>query len=90
MYSYKFFTGSQRGRPSKRASSASIKPSKRATVATPCQDVRYDNIAHWPEPVDQKQRCRNCQAYSCTKCTKCKLALCLVKDRNCFQDVHTK
>lgn len=90
MYSNKFFAGSQRGRPSKRASSASIKPSKRATVATPCQDVRYDNIAHWPEPVDQKQRCRNCQAYSRTKCTKCKLALCLVKDRNCFQDFHTK
>ena len=93
MYSNKVVTGSQRGRPSKRKGSIgenSRKPSKKAVVATPYNDIRYDNTGHWPEAVEKKERCRHCQAYSRTKCTKCKLSLCLLKERNCFQNFHMK
>ena len=90
MYSNKVPT--VRGRPSKRPNSvgAGNKPSKRAVVATPCDDIRFDSIGHWPEPFEPKQRCRNCQSYSRIRCTKCKLPLCLVKERNCFLNFHSK
>ena len=92
MYSNKVPTVNQRGRPSKRPNSvgASNKPSKRAVVATPCDDIRFDSIGHWPEPFEPKQRCRNCQSYSRVRCTKCKLPSCLVKERNCFLNFHSK
>lgn len=38
----------------------------------------------------KKERYRNCQAYLRIKCLKCNLALCLLKDRNCFHSFHTK
>ena len=60
------------------------------TVPTPCLDIYYDQIGHWPEPVNKKNHCRLCQAYSRTKCSKCKLSLCLLKDRNCFKDFYHK
>ena len=80
------------GRPSKRASfgNTEITQSKRASVPTPCSDIRYDQIGHWPERIDKKDRCRLCQAYSRTKCSKCKLCLCLLKDENCFKDFYHK
>ena len=93
--SYKFkqssYSESER-KASKRSNSvgASNKPSKRAVVATPCDDIRFDSIGHWPEPFEPKQRCRNCQSYSRVRCTKCKLPLCLVKERNCFLNFHSK
>ena len=92
MYSNKVPTVNQRRRSSKRPNSvgASNKPSKRAVVATPCDDIRFDSIGYWPEPFEPKQRCRNCQSYSRIRCTKCKLPLCLVKERNCFLNFHSK
>ena len=80
------------GRPSKHASCGNCEnaQSKRASVPTPCLDIRYDQIGHWPEPVDKKDRCHLCQAYSRTKCSKCKLSLSLLKDRNCFEDIRHK
>ena len=80
------------GRTSKHASCANSEStqSKRASVPTQCSDIRYDQIGHWPEPVDKKDRCRLCQAYSRTKCSNCILSLCLLKDRNCFKDFHHK
>ena len=80
------------GRPSKRSSidKSAAGPSKKAAVATPCNDVIYDQVGHWPEAVEQKQRCRFCQAYSPTKCSKCQVSLCLLKERNFFKNFHVK
>ena len=80
------------GRPSKRASCGNSEntQSNRASVPTPCSDICYNQIGHWPEPVDKKDRCRLCQAYSRTKCSNCKLSLCLLKGRNCFKDFYHK
>ena len=53
------------GRPSKSSSCGNREniQSKRASVPTPCSDIRCDQIGHWPEPVDKKDRCRLCEAY---------------------------
>ena len=78
------------GRPSKCTSCANCEntQSKCASVPTPYWDICYNQIGHWPEPVDKKDLCRLCQAYSRKKCSKCKLPLCLLKDRTCFKDFH--
>ena len=53
------------GRPSKRSSCGNSEniQSKRASVPTPCPDIRCDQIGHWPEPVDKEDCCRLCEAY---------------------------
>ncbi|RXM34727.1 PiggyBac transposable element-derived protein 2 [Acipenser ruthenus] len=57
----------------------------------PVDDVRLDGMAHWPQHVEEKQRCKICiKSYSCIRCEKCGLALCLTKDRNCLKNFHTK
>ena len=77
------------GRPAKRKSTDEPKQPRKATlVATPCTDVRHDQMAHWPIPVSDKKRCRLCQAYSRMTCSKCKVHLCLITDRNCFLTFH--
>ena len=40
--------------------------------------------------LTKKDRCRLCQAYSRTKCTKCGINLCLLKESNCFKAFHKK
>ena len=61
MYANKASTTNQRGRPSKRrrSSGTNAPSSKRAVVPTPGNNMRYDNIGHWLEAVDKKERCRN-------------------------------
>ena len=45
------------GRPSKRLSNSNVEtqPSKKAVVATPCNDICYDQVGHWPEAVEKKE-----------------------------------
>ena len=75
------------GGPSKRASCGNSEnsQSKCASIPTPCSDIRYNQIGHWPEPVDKKDCCCLCKAYSRTKCSKCKLSLCLIEGQKLFQ-----
>ena len=63
-------------RPSNHASCGNSENTqgKHVSVPNPCLDIRYDQIGHWPEPVDKKDRCRLCRAYSRTKCSKCILS----------------
>ena len=62
IHANKIHVQKQTGRPSKRASLERVQENKRkkAIVPTPCQDVRYDQLGHWPEPVEKKDRCRLC------------------------------
>ena len=78
-----------RGRPSN-SPQPSKKPRKSAGPA-PTDDVRRDNLAHWPIPVEKKMRCKNCiHRFSRMKCSKCDVALCLNNNNNCFLDYHTQ
>ena len=85
-----------RGRPNKRACLENLlatkkkKGGRKAAVPTPFSDIRYDSIGHWPSPLDDKKRSRQCQAYCRRSCSKCNLSLYLTKESNCFVKFHGK
>ena len=86
-----------RGRPTKRSlqtdeqeDKENKKKGKTPATPLPCADVRYDATEHWPIAVHEKKRCRFCQSYCRMICSKCKIYVCLVPERNCFGDFHTK
>lgn len=92
MHEFTNFVRKKVGRPSTRESSSTPEPpQKRRVVLNPIDDLRYDNISHWPEHIEPKKRCRNCiKAYTRTGCMKCGIPLCLTKDKNCFVVFHTR
>jgi len=79
----------QKGRPSLRTPTPPTKR-RRLFAARPSEDVRFDNVDHWPNPTDERQRCKHCSNYSRMKCIKCDIYLCLNKNKNCFRLFHTK
>lgn len=82
-------TQKKRGRPSSsREGTPEARVVKRAVVRRPIDDIRCDQKEHYPIHMEPKMRCRFCQAYSRVGCEKCKVALCLNKDRNCFKLFH--
>ncbi|XP_014672682.1 PREDICTED: piggyBac transposable element-derived protein 3-like [Priapulus caudatus] len=78
-----------RGRP---ASGSPPVPKRRHSVQTqPVEDARRDGLDHLPEWNEKRQRCFQCPgnaAFTYLRCTKCKVWLCLNKDRNCFAAFH--
>lgn len=64
--------------------------SKRQTKTRPSEEIRYDQLGHWPEIVVDNKRCKleNCQFKSRHYCLKCKVNLCLNNQRNCFKQFH--
>lgn len=77
-----------RGRPST-STSIQQKSKTSATVPIPAAEIRCDNVGHFPEFTEKQGRCRFCpKGWSSIQCSKCKIKLCLVKDRNCFLDFH--
>ena len=74
------------GRPRKRKATDTPSPiSRKQPAAVPCEDVRYDNVGHWPEFRKNKNKCRLCKVHhSRVYCKKCNLCLCLNNTRNCF------
>ena len=60
----------------------------RKTVLPP-QDVRLDNVGHWPTATVKGPRCKNpnCDAKPVTKCEKCDVHLCIVA-KDCFKVFH--
>ena len=54
--------------------------------------IRLDMIGHWPIFLDQKNASRcareGCEQKFMISCNKCKKALCLKRDRNCFLLYH--
>ncbi|CAG4955975.1 unnamed protein product [Colias eurytheme] len=63
---------------------------KKPVAERPSDQVRYDKFDHWPQ-LTGYQRCKYCKiGQASTMCTKCKVHLCYVKNRNCFLAYHTK
>ncbi|XP_065069915.1 piggyBac transposable element-derived protein 3-like [Rhopilema esculentum] len=82
-------TQPRRGRPS--ITPPPKKKTKCHAVATPINDVCFDNVGHIPDFEEKQQRCRYCpKGYSAVKCVKCKVHLCFVRGRNCFKNFHSK
>uniref|UniRef100_A0A667Z5P7 PiggyBac transposable element-derived protein domain-containing protein n=1 Tax=Myripristis murdjan TaxID=586833 RepID=A0A667Z5P7_9TELE len=76
------------GRPLSSPEAAPTPPRRRPTSTVP-PDVRKDGLDHFPT-WETRQRCKHCKGGNCTHvyCGKCKVHLCLNKDRNCFQAYH--
>lgn len=86
----------KRGRPqsstSSPRSSPVLKKGNKVHIG-PSDDVRYDNIGHYPEHQDgHEQRCKleTCAGRSRIQCEKCQVPLCLSKFKNCFKKFHVK
>lgn len=78
-------TARKRGRPSVAETAAAAKAPKKA----PCDDIRTDQYAHWPDKIAQRGRCKHCSSNKTnTVCTKCNVRLCFVEERNCFKAFH--
>lgn len=55
----------------------------------PLNSVRTDTIGHFPSWKNCRFQCYNdCKFRSFVYCEKCKIYLCLNKDRNCFLAFH--
>ena len=59
-------------------------------VNEPHSAIRFDSIGHWPVIRNTRSRCQrnNCSELTYFKCHKCRVALCLNRQRNCFKDYH--
>ena len=72
----------------KRAVSPS-RPSKRS------RGPSFDIVDHLPDFAPSRVCCafcssKNVESRTCVRCITCNIALCLQKDRNCFQQYHTR
>ncbi|GBM74764.1 Chimeric ERCC6-PGBD3 protein [Araneus ventricosus] len=84
----------KRGRPSLAPPLPKKICRKPFTEITPSKDLRTDQIDHMPDHDNAKYetRCKNknCSFKTNIVCLKCKVHLCLNRDRNCFRNVHEK
>ena len=65
------------------------RPSKRS------RGPSFDIVDHLPDFAPSRVRCaffssKNVESRTYVRCITCNIALCLQKDRNCFQQYHTK
>ncbi|XP_049269151.1 piggyBac transposable element-derived protein 3-like isoform X2 [Rhipicephalus sanguineus] len=75
-------------RPPGRPSVQNVTPLKKVCLNVP-RDVRRDSKEHWPTWNERRNRCKACPGgYTYVSCSKCKVMLCLNKDRNCFVSFH--
>ena len=80
-----------RGRPSLAMMMSPPPAKKRQVMVSPVSDIRYDKVDHWPLTMTTRNRCRLCKdGRTNIQCSKCKVFLCLVSDRNCFTTYHQK
>uniref|UniRef100_A0AAZ1XVK0 PiggyBac transposable element-derived protein domain-containing protein n=1 Tax=Oreochromis aureus TaxID=47969 RepID=A0AAZ1XVK0_OREAU len=53
------------------------------------EDVRTDEVAHWPVKCEKRGRCKNCKVNATTTlCEKYDVRLCFTEERNCFKSYH--
>jgi len=87
------------GRPKKRLSEERVEMrGKLPKTPAPQDDVRFDEVGHWPQRETNKGRCRVCKMTCRVKCMKCSQShgdkegsvyLCLETNRNCFYQYHS-
>ncbi|OWR41364.1 putative transcription factor COE1 [Danaus plexippus plexippus] len=85
-------SGAKRGRPSSLSSPLPVVVPRRPGEVRPSTEIARDGISHFPAHDDGcGTRCKltGCKGKSRIKCIKCKVHLCLTKDKNCFLSFHT-
>ena len=80
----------KRERPSSLDRNLEQKKKKLSSTAIPPEDVRTDNFGYIPNWSNTRQRCKipGCKGFSFIFCEKCKVHLCLNKNKNCFGNFH--
>ncbi|CAK9810683.1 PiggyBac transposable element-derived protein 3 [Anthophora plagiata] len=85
-------TREKRGRPASTDVDKHLqeKIKRRPNVILPVQNVRKDEVAHWPMFSDNRGRCKKpeCKGVPKIKCSKCNVHLCLTPSANCFVEFH--
>lgn len=86
----KKMTIAKRGRPSSNSPFPEIIPRKPREVR-PAAEIARDGVGHFPAHEGAGTRCKlpGCTGKSRIMCIKCKVHLCLTKDKNCFLSFHT-
>jgi hypothetical protein len=81
----------KRGRPSNEIHVPASYKKRIIKEIRPIDDIRYDNVSHWPTISENQGRCKRelCTQISKTVCEKCNVHLCLTKNNNCFKDFHS-
>ena len=80
---------SKLGRRSSSLSLPAKKSKTNAAVSIPQNDMRYDGFGHFSTFKDKQHRCRLCsKGYTHMQCVKCKIFLCINRDRNWFLQFH--
>ncbi|CAG9559746.1 unnamed protein product [Danaus chrysippus] len=81
----------KRGRPSGSSPIPQIIP-RRPEEIRPVADLAKDGVGHFPahdEGLGTLCKMVGCKGRTSIKCIKCKVQLCLTKDKNCFLVFHT-
>ena len=82
---------SKRKRGRRSTEGDSPKQKRQRVAVQQVADIRYDEIGHWPTPLEKKQRCKYCPTgYTRISCSKCNAGLCLNKSNNCFTAYHVR
>ena len=74
--------------PSRRSISLKTPVGKNTAALSPVTDTKLEKVVHWPEIHGNCCLCWKGNMTSTVKFFKCKVGLCLNKDRNCFKYVH--
>jgi len=77
-------------KPNKNNQMEHVQKIRRTVIPRPISDIKFDRFDHFPTRVS-KGRCRHCKkGQTVYICTKCDTRLCTLKNRDCFNDFHTK
>ena len=71
----------KRGRPSM-DESPSIPLKRKACSPSPTDDIRRDQIGHFPMCMKKRQRCRSCSKLARVMCRKCGVTLCFTSGKD--------
>lgn len=81
-------------RQSKRKEDIDEIKSKRTKIDKESSGIRYKNVMHIPQfdPRENSMRCKleGCNGKTHFYCKTCKIHLCIVKTRNCYEEYHNK
>ncbi|XP_047124308.2 piggyBac transposable element-derived protein 3 [Hydra vulgaris] len=88
-YTGKTLLLAKRGRPSLAAENKVAAKRRPPNIENPSRDIRFDMCSHFPVFQEKQSRCRQCKnGFASIQCMKCKISLCLLKGRNCFNEFH--
>lgn len=82
----------KRGRPISCSSPLPVIAPGRPGEVRPSTEIALDGVGHFPAHDDgSRPSCKlaGCKGKSRIKCIKCKMHLCLTKDKKCFLSFHT-